>query len=117
MGKSWGGRGDSLDYVTHPYKRDNSWKLNLHMEEDTVSEPLNVFVIINEWEDANYGDATFEEIVGAKFFLTEDAAWDALYQIAESYDVDLLKADAAFDLPDVRSIRNQTYYIQELTRG
>lgn len=117
MGKSWGGRGDSLDYVTNPYKRDKSWKLNLHQKEEIiVADITTVFIIINEWDDELTG-ATFEEIVGAKFFLTEDEAWDALNEVAESYEVSLPKADTSFDLPDVKAISNQTYYIQELGRG
>lgn len=77
---------------------------------------MNVFVIINEWESEDYGFATFQEIVGGRWFDCEDEAWSHLSDIADEYGMELPSEATGFDIPDQYAIRNQSYYIQELTK-
>lgn len=119
MSRSWGiTRRESHDVlVPNPYKRDNNWKRNLHKEEEeTVSEVTKVFVIINEWTTLD--DDTSSEVVGGKFFLTEDAAWEALDLVAEAHDVDLDPDETSFTTssPKKSGLASDEYRIEELVR-
>jgi len=91
------------------------WKQEAREDMQDMSEKPSVYIIINEWESEDAGDGTFQEIVNARYFDSEDAAWEHLAYIAESYHVELDEDDTAIELPDVHAIRNQSYYIQELT--
>lgn len=76
-------------------------------------DSTSVYVILNEWED-EHGDGSIE-IVGAKYFSSEDDAWFHLSDIADSYDV-LLENDAtSIELPDKTEGMYETYYIMELS--
>lgn len=75
-----------------------------------------VYVIVNEWTDIT--NNTSSEVTGAKFFLTESEAWDALDLIAEAHDVELARDDDSIQLEDHKSgLQSEEYRIEELTRG
>lgn len=91
------------------------WKNQLQ-EEQEVSEDIRVFVIVNEWTDI--ANDTSSELVGGKWFATEDEAWDALDVIAESYDYDLGSDETSIQLEEhSANLQNEEYRIEELTRG
>jgi hypothetical protein len=76
----------------------------------------NVFVIINEWTTINR--ATGSEIVGYKYFGSEESAWRALRLIAHSRDDDLDYDSTSLVYQDPSPhIEFEEYYIQELTKG
>ncbi len=76
----------------------------------------NVFIIINEWTD--FLGNTSSQVTGGKYFDSEDAAFDALQVIANSYGVVILgdATSVSFEEPS-RNIDFEEYYIQELTRA
>jgi hypothetical protein len=76
-----------------------------------------VYIIANEWRE-HEGEVEGYELVGAKFFLTEDEAWDALSLIAESCESTLHKDDTSFEPVDSGpNIEWEEYRIEELARG
>jgi hypothetical protein len=91
-----------------------NWKNEAQGElEDMIAQ--SVYIILNEWlVDGN--DAEYQEIVGAKFYDSEDDAWEDLAVIAESYDATLEGDETSFELPRSHNIEHQTFYIQELTK-
>ena len=93
------------------------WKQEAREDMQDMSEKPSVYIIINEWNSEDAGDATLQEIVNARYFDSEDEAWEHLAYIAESYHVELDGDDTSLELPDVHAIRNQSYYIQELTNN
>jgi len=77
---------------------------------------VSVFIIVNNWEDTTGVESS--EVVGGKYFVTEQDAWDALSVIAESYGVDLPPLLTSFTLEGHDPhLEYEEYYIQELTRG
>lgn len=77
---------------------------------------MSMFVIINEWTDV--ANNTSSEVVDAKYFESEDDAWEALRLVAVAHDVNLDHDDTSLILGDSRSgIQFEEYYIQELTKS
>lgn len=76
-------------------------------------ETRSVFIIINEWAPEGSLNSS-SEIVGNRFFWNEDDAWEHLFLIAESYDVDLDLDHNSFFLPSVTGIDEQCFFIDEL---
>ena len=76
-----------------------------------MSDAESVYVIINEWE-ANDEDSLLE-IVGGKYFNTEDDAWFHLSDIADRYEATLSHEDTSFEVPSDSTY--ETYYIMELS--
>jgi len=77
---------------------------------------VSVFIIVNEWTDID--DITSSQVVDSNYFTTEHAAWDALSQIAEAYEVGLHPADTSISMENhAPGLQYEEYYIQELTRG
>lgn len=75
-----------------------------------------VFIIVNEWTDI--ANNTSSEIVGGKWFESEDAAWDALDLIAESHEVELGEDENSIQLEDHKSgLQSEEYRIEELKKG
>lgn len=76
----------------------------------------NVFVIINEWTTID--NDTGSEIVDSKFFESEQKAWEALRDIAHSFedDLDYDATSLTFEKPD-QHLDYEEYYIQELTKS
>lgn len=112
MSRSWGiTRAESWDRLkADPYKRT---KFKYTQEEETVhSDDIKVFVIINEWTDED--DDGSSELVGGKWFASEDDAWEALDLIAKAHDVELDPDDTSIQFKDVL---DEEYRIEELTRG
>lgn len=76
----------------------------------------NVFVIINEWVTTNGDEGS--QVLGSKYFTTEDEAWAALNAVADSMDTYLPMSENNFSLNNHSShLDYEEYYIQELTRG
>lgn len=80
----------------------------------------SVFIIVNEWVDI--ANSTSSEVVGGKFYTSENDAWEALLLIAQSYNTTLYidETNLVFDEDSSelkRSLQYEEYYIQELTQG
>ena len=75
-----------------------------------------VFVIINEWIDTtNMGGA---EVAGGTYFESETEAWQALREIAHTFELDIDYEDTSIQLEDhAPHLQSEEYYIQELTKG
>lgn len=93
-----------------------NWKHEA-LEELKVSEIDSVYIIINEWSPDD-SQEDLSEVVGGKFFTTEDEAWDDLSAIAEAFGSDIDPQDMSFDVPSTKlvGLSHDTYYIQELNR-
>jgi hypothetical protein len=77
---------------------------------------VSVFIIIDAW--VNYDDTEGSEVVGAKYFESEDDAHDHLADIADAVGVTLDKESTNFTLENHSpNVEWEEYYIQELTRG
>lgn len=75
----------------------------------------SVFIIVNEWTDTT--NATSSEVVDAKFFESEDDAWEALRDIAISYDVELGRDETSLQLEEHKPyLQYEEFYIEELTK-
>lgn len=97
-------------------ERRSDWKRYITQEEEAVSDDIKVFVIINEWTDI--ANDTSSELVGGKWFASEDEAWDALDLIAEAHGVELNGDETSLILEDHKSgLQSEEYRIEELTRG
>lgn len=76
---------------------------------------MSVFIIINEWTDGTA--ATSSQVVDAKYFESENDAWEALRIIAESYGTTVYADETTLQLSDHKAhIDYEEYYIQELTK-
>lgn len=111
MSRSWR---EGLEGPSRPkYTRS---KFKYTQEEETVSDEVRVFVIVNEWTDES--DYTSSEITGGKWFASEDEAWDALDLIAEAHGVELGNDETSIQLDgDKSGLQSEEYRIEELTRG
>jgi hypothetical protein len=76
---------------------------------------VSVFIIINEWTDI-MGN-TSSEVVGATYFISENAAHDALALIAESLNEEIDVDDTSFVSERDPHLQFQEYYIQELVQA
>jgi len=85
-----------------------------YVPEEIEVPVTQVFIIVNEWVDLN-GD-TSSEVVGGKWYDGEDAAWDALDEIAVKNGVEL-EDDATAVQVDTPTLESDEYRIEELTRG
>lgn len=75
-----------------------------------------MFIIVNEW--TNSEGITSAEVVGGKYFTSEDDAWDALLDIAVAYGATLGADEMNLVIEDpTPHISYEEYYIQELIRG
>lgn len=75
-----------------------------------------MFIIVNEW--TNSEGITSAEVVGGKYFTSEEDAWGALLDIAVAYDVALCADEMNLVIEDpTPHISYEEYYIQELIRG
>jgi hypothetical protein len=99
----------------HKRKSEQDWKRELHKEEEEVNDTQQVYVIINEWEDIHGLGSS--EIVNNKWFTSEDDAWEALNQIAESHKIDLDYEETSLRLENHNHLRSEEYRIEELNRG
>lgn len=98
-------------------RRSDNWKQAVREElEDMSDETSSIFVIVNEWIPEDSFNSS-SEIVGNRFFDTEENAWRHLSMIAESYDVDLHHSHNSFALPPAGGIDEQCFFIDELTGG
>lgn len=75
----------------------------------------SVFIIINEWVDQQDNEGS--EVTGAKYFTSEDQAWDALDEIAVAYGRDITHEELSFSVTGDGHIKYEEYYVQELTNG
>lgn len=92
----------------------DNWKQDLWKElEDMSDETFSVFVIVNEWTPEGSQNSS-SEIVGNRFFDTEDSAWEHLSDIAESFGVELSPAYTSFPAPPESGIDEQSFFIDEL---
>lgn len=114
MSRSWRewGAERKLRSIT---KEHENWKREaleeLGMAEK--NEPKSVYVIINEWTDIS--NDTSSEIVGGKWFSTEDDAWDALNLVAEALSVELPEDETSIQLEDhTPGLQSEEYRIEEL---
>lgn len=74
---------------------------------------MSIFVIINEWTGS--AGASASEVVGGKYFESENGARDALSLIAEAYDTHLEPDETSLQFEDPKPhLRYEEYYIQEL---
>lgn len=96
----------------------NNWKQDAvkEMEEVPGTDALySVYIIINEWTDI--AGNTSSEVVGGKFFASEDEAWGALDEVADAHDVELADDETSIQLEDHKAgLQNEEYRIEELTR-
>ena len=75
-----------------------------------------VYIIFNEWADDHGNEGS--EVVGAKYFPTENDAWEALKVIALEYGVLIGGDETAIALEEHSPhLQYEEYYIQELTQG
>lgn len=75
-----------------------------------------MFIIVNEW--TNLEGVTSSEVVGGRYFTSEEDAWGALLDIAVAYDVTLCADEMNLVIEDpTPHISYEEYYIQELIRG
>lgn len=74
-----------------------------------------VFVIINEWEDAhgNVGSS----ITNGLWYASEGEALDELRTIGESVGVEIPEDEFGFTVEDSGTLSYDEYYIQELING
>lgn len=116
MSRSWRNSwGPELKFRESREHRSD-WKRYITQEEEKEVSVQQVFVIINEWDDV--ANNTSSEVVGGKWFESEDDAWQALADIAESYDTDLDPDETSIQLEDSKpGIQAEEYRIEELTRG
>ena len=78
------------------------------------SDNMRVYVIIDEWLPSG-GAYELTEIVGGRWFDSQDSAWDHLFLVAESYDVELHSWNTSFYMNEPEpGISHQSYYIEEL---
>ena len=76
---------------------------------------MSVFIIIDAWVSSDGTEG--QEVVGARYFQSEDDAHDHLADIAESFGVTLDKESTNFTLENhAAGVEWEEYYIQELTR-
>lgn len=109
---SWGPELKTRDSRVE-YKHD--WKRYITQEEEVAGE-VKVFVIVNEWTDI--ANNTSSEIVGGRWFDSEDSAWVALDLIAKSYDTNLYADETTLTLEDHKTgLQSEEYRIEELTLG
>jgi hypothetical protein len=80
-------------------------------------ELYSVYIITNEWASEDSRE-DMSEVVDGKWFATENEAWDALKDIADSFGLELDIEETSFDVPKGQAIGlvHDTYYIQELTK-
>lgn len=77
---------------------------------------MSVFIIMNEWTDVE--NNTHSELIGGKYFTSEDSAHAALAIVAGTYEVELTFDEMSFSVEDYDPhTQFEEYYIQELTRG
>lgn len=77
---------------------------------------MSVFIIMNEWTDTDGNGHS--ELVGGKYFSSEDSAHDALVIIAETYGVEMTAEDMSFSVGNYDPHTEfEEYYIQELANG
>ncbi len=77
---------------------------------------MSVFVIINEWTANNNGSGA--EVVGGRYFDSEDSAWEALRLIAEEYNTDLPVDEFSLSFEDHSDhLQFEEFYVEELTKG
>jgi len=93
-----------------------NWKQMIREELEEMTEPSYIYIIINEWQPSS-SDNSSQEIVGMRYFSTEDEAWDRLYDIADSYGGGLGMNESSFALPAADAIDWQEYRIEELFYG
>lgn len=109
---------DPLVYRNKHERRD-AWKRNIERELEVTADLdiQKVYIITNEWAPDD-SDETLSEVVGGKFFLTEDAAWDHLDLVAESFGVQLEQDETAFNVPHTKlvGLASDEYRIEELNR-
>lgn len=97
----------------HKRKSESAWKRELN-EEQGMSE-IRVFVIINEWTDVD--GYVSSEVVGGRWFPSEDEAWLALSLVAESFDIDPDGEATSFTVEGHDTgLQSEEYRIEELTR-
>lgn len=97
--------------------RTDNWKQQIKKELDEVAaQDTGVFIIVNEWTDI--ANNTSSEVVGGKWFASEDDAWVALDLIARAHDTELSADDLYLQFEDHKSgLQSEEYRIEELTRG
>lgn len=77
---------------------------------------MSVFIIIDAWIDRDGAEGS--EVVAARYFQSEDEAYDHLTVIAESFGETLAPDDTNFTMENPSATVDwEEYYIQELTRG
>lgn len=77
---------------------------------------MSVFIIMNEWEAID--GSTGASVVDARFFDSEEGAWEALRDIAHSYEDDLDYDATSLTYEDhTAGLTFEEYYIQELSKG
>jgi len=77
---------------------------------------VSVFIIINE--STTFDDAVSSEIVGSRYFTSEQSAWEALRDIAHAHEDDLDYDSTSLTYEITGSyVSFEEYYIQELTKG
>lgn len=77
---------------------------------------MSVFIIIDAWVSTDGTEGS--EVVAARYFQSEDEAYDHLTVIAESFGETLAQDDTNFTMENhTATVEWEEYYIQELTRG
>lgn len=97
----------------HKRKSEQDWKREA--EAVMADRQTEVFVIVNEWEDAhgNVGSS----IVNGLWYASEREALTELRTIAELVDVQIPDDEFGFTVEDSGTLDYDEYYIQELTNG
>lgn len=120
MSRSWRNSwGPELKARDSRVEGKHDWKRQALKELEEVADVdiRTVYIIVNEWAPDD-NDETFTEVTGARFFLTEEDAWDHLNVIADSLDVTLHPDDTSFEVPTEHKLglTNDEYRIEELNR-
>ena len=108
--EGWGQR-----EIRREYKRKSERDWKREAEAAMAERQTEVFVIVNEWEDAhgNVGSS----ITNGLWYASEKEALDELRAIGEFVGVEIPEDEFGFIVEDSGTLNYDEYYIQELTNG